>query len=324
MQSRLAKGYQVNAGLNGPGPTIALGGTLENGAEVIHLGSDSPVQVFAESGRVGKEILERIQLEKYRLDSLLRSGRIPFKDVRHGSNPPDFSVLVDEQNVRLDCAALTIQSRRTAYRLFQSLRNEIMQCAKSVSFESIGGCVLHLTFGEEAGLPPKRSDKNALQKIVQAIANFPDRRREMAQLNADILAQGRMPDRLPLDILTGQAPNGLASFSVNLVPDGFLGGEFFDMTGFECALGMSFEITHQSVFAEISRLVSQHDQDDIDHLLITVGGPDREGFIYPGEEFMYAFAQDFQPSCSHLRRVTLHSFMTGDVADLAVQRVTAG
>lgn len=312
----------MNAGLNGPGPTVALEGTHENGEEVIILGSDAPVQIFGSGSRVEKETLERIQLEKFRFDSLLRSGEVPFEDVRQGSDPPDFSVLVDSQMSHLDCAALAIQSRRTAYQLFRSLRHEIMQCASSFDFGSVSGCVLHITFGQGASLPPKRGDKQALKKIVQSIAEFPDRRQEIANLTNAIMAQGGMPERLPLDILTGQAPDDLASFSINRVPDGSLAGAFYEETGFECALGMSFEVTHDSTFAELSRVIGQHDQEGIDHLLITVGGPDREGYVYPGEEFLHRFARDHRPTCTHLRRVTLHSFMTGEITDLVIERAT--
>jgi hypothetical protein len=312
----------MNAGLNGPGPTVALEGTHENGDAVIILGSDAPIQIFRRDSRIDKETLERIQLEKFRFDSLLRSGEVPFEDVRQGSDPPDFSVLVDGQTSHLDCAALALQNRRTAYQLFRSLRHEIMQFANSVDFGSVGGCVLHITFGEGASLPPKRGDKQALKKIVQSIAEFPDQRQEIAKLTSAILAQGGMPKRLPLDILTGEAPDSLASFSVNLVPDGSLAGTFYEATGFECALGMSFEVTHDSTFAELSRVISQHDQESIDHLLITVGGPDREGYVYPGEEFLHRFARGHHPTCTHLRRITLHSFMTGEITDLVIERAT--
>ncbi|MFE0355995.1 hypothetical protein ACFW2I_21130 [Streptomyces nigra] len=313
----------MNAGLNGPGPTVALEGIQETGEAVITLGSDAPLQIFRRGSRIDKGTLERIHLEKFRFDSLLRSGEVPFEDVRQGSDPPDFAVLVDGETNHLDCAALALQSRRTAYQLFRSLRNEIMQCANSVDFGSVGGCVLHITFGEGADLPPRRGDKQALKKIVQSIAEFPDRRQEIANLTNSIVAQGGMPERLPLDMLTGQAPDNLASFSVNLFPDGSLTGAFYDATGFECALGMSFEVTHESTFAELSRVISQHDQESIDHLLITVGGPDREGYVYPGEEFLHRFAREYRPTCIHLRRVTLHSFMTGEITDLVIDRFTA-
>ncbi|KND27289.1 hypothetical protein IQ64_45385 [Streptomyces stelliscabiei] len=79
---------------------------------------------------------------------------------------------------------------------------------------------------------------------------------------------------------------------------------------------MTFEVTQEATFEELSRVIGQHDQENIDHLLITVGGPDREGYIYPGEEFLCRFAQEYRPSCTYLRRVTLHSFMTGEVTEL--------
>ena len=33
-----------------------------------------------------KETLERVQLEKYRLDYLVHLGEVPFEDVRHGAD----------------------------------------------------------------------------------------------------------------------------------------------------------------------------------------------------------------------------------------------
>ncbi|MEU9912404.1 hypothetical protein [Streptomyces sp. NPDC051001] len=310
----------MDVGLNGPSVTVALGGEHEDGEAVMILGSDAPMQIFKRDARIDKDILERIQLEKFRLDHLLKFGKVPFEDVREGSNPPDFSVLVDGEASNLDCAALAFQSRRRAYYRFRSLRSEIMRCVDSFDFSNVHGCVLHISFGEGFDLPPTRGDRRSIKKIVQAISDFPDRRQELAQLSNSIVAQGRMPEHLPIEIMTGEAPGGLAAFNVNLVPEGSLAGPFYEATGFECALGMGFELTHESTSSELSRIIEDHSQESIDHLLVTVGGPDREGYVFPGEEFLYRFAQEYRPTRTTLRRITLHSFMTGEITDLEIEK----
>jgi hypothetical protein len=72
---------------------------------------DTPVQL---TPAFPKETLERVQLERYRLDYLVRLGKVPFEDVRRGDDPPDFLVTRDSSAHALDCAALTLPQKRTA------------------------------------------------------------------------------------------------------------------------------------------------------------------------------------------------------------------
>ena len=307
-------------GFSGPGPMVALGGTKENGEPVVILGSDPPVQMFASASRIEKSVLERIQLEKFRFDVLLQSQAVPFEDVREGGDPPDFVVRNGGESEGLDCAALTFQSRRAAYQLFRNLRREIAASVDEFDFSSVAGCMLGISFEAESQVPPKRGDRAALREIVQSIANFPDRRREIVEFAQSAFSQGGLPAQLPIDVMTGRSETNLASFVVNVIPDGQLNGEFYEATGFECSLSMSFEATRANTFTELERIVKKHDQEKIDHLLVTIGGPDREGYIYPGEQLLYELAQEYKPAVTHLSKITLHSFMTGQAAEIELER----
>ena len=62
---------------------------------------------------------------------------------------------------------------------------------------------------------------------------------------------------------------------------------------------------------------------EIEHLLITVGGPDIDGIRYPGEEILGAFVAE-GPSLTieaeHLRSVTMHLWSAAQVIEVEVSR----
>ncbi len=74
---------------------------------------------------------------------------------------------------------------------------------------------------------------------------------------------------------------------------------------------------------EAQRIVTAHDKPEIEHLLITVGGPDIDGIRYPGEEILGAFVAE-GPSLTieaeHLRSVTMHLWSAAEVIEVEVSR----
>src|SRR4051794_27222194 len=105
---------------------------------------DTPIQIAAQFP--SKEALERAQLEKYRLDYLLRFGSIPFEDVSRGDDPPDFLVIRNGSPYGIDCAALTVQRKRTAEALFSKLINKVAG-GDITSLHHLAGTEVMIWFG---------------------------------------------------------------------------------------------------------------------------------------------------------------------------------
>jgi hypothetical protein len=72
----------------------------------------------------------------------------------------------------------------------------------------------------------------------------------------------------------------------------------------------------------LSRIVHDHDKAEIEHLLVTAGGPDRLGVRYPGEELLAAFIaeqEELAISVNHLRRLTLHLWAGRRIIDVPLR-----
>src|SRR5688572_7142638 len=90
---------------------------------------DTRLQAF---DPVPKVVQERIQLERFRFDRLVRTGILPFDAVRRGNDPPDFQVEVGGNVLGLDVSILTLENRRLAYQLFDSFINQVVLVAKGL------------------------------------------------------------------------------------------------------------------------------------------------------------------------------------------------
>src|SRR5215210_5626213 len=99
-----------------------IAGTTAEGEPFIRIALQVPQAQPGFTKRLGKEHLERYQLERYRADRVLRDGTTPFEAVSVGNNPPDFVVgTADGRAVQVDLAALPLEDWRNASRLFQRL-----------------------------------------------------------------------------------------------------------------------------------------------------------------------------------------------------------
>jgi len=86
-------------------------------------------------------------------------------------------------------------------------------------------------------------------------------------------------------------------------------------------------VTYGSAKANLDRIVSQHDQPRIEHLLLTAGGPDRTGTRFPGEEVIAGFLAE-QPGLyvevDHLQRGTLHLWSARRIVEVPVRQKDGG
>ena len=73
---------------------------------------------------------------------------------------------------------------------------------------------------------------------------------------------------------------------------------------------------------ELQRLVSDHDNGEINQLLIVIGGPNRDGVCFPAEQALSLWLKEgaVEPvSAQHLSQVTAHTWISGEIFDIPVQ-----
>jgi hypothetical protein len=266
-----------------------------------------------------KDLLERFHLEKVRLDNLARTGCLMFDGVERGSDPPDFRVNAGSTVVGLDVSTLALAERRLAYRLFDVFLEHVL--AAKGSLPNLVDTQVLVWFNLGNGLPPKRSDRELAVSLVDCLRQLNLDRPRMEQLSARIASDGfppTFPDWYPFRWLPGNE----AGFQVSLLPKETAPSLQRQSLGFECRLHMSMFIDSPFVMREIQRLVKKHDKPGIDWLILTVGAPDPDGCVYPGEEVMYKLVEgDTGPVVAdHIRRVLLHRWSTGEQREFRLLR----
>ncbi|HTP24695.1 MAG TPA: hypothetical protein VMK12_03415 [Anaeromyxobacteraceae bacterium] len=264
------------------------------------------------TSRLSKSDIEALHLHRYATDHRLAIGALPFTAPIAGDRP-DFTVTVESAAQRgLDCCALTVQARRGAHALFVTLRRRIVQIDPA-AFAHLGGFMLYVWFPGQHGmeLPFRSNDEAPIRELLEALASY------RPSAGPTTVSSGELPDQLPdLDMVT--TPSGAAFYAVpfrNAVPDTV----FASIMGFDLGFAFTTEHTPSSAWAELERLVVQHDNPGIDWLLLSVGAPNRDGLIFPTEEALAQFMLEHPSplaSPTHISRITLHLWSTGEAHEL--------
>jgi hypothetical protein len=121
-------------------------------------------------------------------------------------------------------------------------------------------------------------------------------------------------------------------FTIHAAPLAFAfpNTKFFVATGFEVGFGLHTAHRPQEIWGELLKLVARKDRVGNDHLIITVGGPDRNGYAFPSEEYLAGLACRLDrptPKLKHLSKVWVHFWSSGLILEIAPARgaaVTAG
>jgi hypothetical protein len=296
----------------------ALGGQTEGGEPVAILTLETPMKIPFGGRRLTKPELERAHLEKYRLDVLTATGVLPFDTVMQGGDPPDFVVATPAGAEGVECAALALQQRRHAYALFERFRTRLLDAARQEPFTHLADCVAAIWFGNGNKLPPPANDETAVDQLVAMLRAAQVDRAAIAEFNAQVAQEG-LPETLPLG--SGAVPIFEAGDAggANITPldPNSLQGPFPEATGFDLRLQMTVTVTSSDVQTELERLVTNHDQPGVDRLLISIGAPNRDGLLFPGEPLVFEQLPPPAPvETRHIRVVTMHGFTTGAVRDL--------
>lgn len=302
-----------------------LSGVTEDGERTIILAMEQPERLASFPERVDKNVLERFHLERFRSDYLLRNGTVPFNSVQDGGDPPDFIVSNDHGVSGLDCVVMAQQQRRTAYQLLAHLEQRLDAVSGDRDFSGVAGCVVSIWFGENlAELPPRRTDDSIIEPLLDELENATVDHQAIDALLATVAASG-FPEILPPVITQGTTPDGSAGFVANRLVAPAHAGQIPGGRGFQIGLHTPQQWRESELQAQLQRITSDHDKPEIEHLLVTAGGPDPNGIRYPGEEAYAAFLverDDLMISAEHLTQVTLHLWSTGEIVDIKVRRPT--
>jgi hypothetical protein len=257
-----------------------------------------------------------VYLRRFSTDCALAAGTHAFGDVQPGPDPPDATVMTEAGRLGVESTALAIQSRRMIHGLFTELRRRL-QAAEPTAFAKLAGHVVYVWFQnpDAAGppvLPHKRSDAAALDELVSALAAYkPDP--DALRTDGDV-APERMPE-LPL----GDTTAGAKFYAAPLL-GGAPGSMLYTLAGFDIALAYSTLITADEAWREIQRLVDEHDKQGVDVLLVSAGGPDSHGNVFPAEEllvnFVLAHPIGLEHAPQHIKSIVLHSWGTGQATIL--------
>jgi hypothetical protein len=296
--------------------SYSLVDTDADGAPLLVVGLEWPLSWLRTVDPLEKFHLEYLHLRRFSADQALATGHHAFGDVQPGSDPPDAIAQTVTGVVGVEATALTIQNRRWAHNLFAQLR-QALQAAEPSAFAKLRGHLLYVWFQEtaEPGPPVEphgRSDAAALDDLVRAIAEYdspPDALRHEG---------GPAPETLPEIPLAGTGA-GAKFYGVPIL-DGVPGSMLFTLAGFDIGLAYTTPITAEAAWQEVQRLVDKHDQPDVDLLLITAGGPDARGNMFPAEEAVAGFLLEHAVGLSrepeHIRQIVLHSWATGQATTL--------
>lgn len=297
-----------------PWQSVAMAGirgTMPDGphTEQLLCSYEWPMPYFVANIPLTKEQKEQVHLSRFCTDGLLATGTLPYLAVETGANPPDFVCTNANTTVGLDCTQFTLPSRQMASGLFEKIRGAVLRQPRN-RFIRLRGSVVYMWFrqGQEQGLPFRINDEAAIQEVVAALENYcPDFERLK-------VAAHELPQHAP-DLDLEHTTRGCTFYAVpmvNAVPN----SNFFNSMGFELGYAYTTRHNREAGWREIARLINKHDKPNIDHLLITVGGPNELGFGFISEEVLMSFMLE-QPAVieapKHLSHVIIHVWGSGGI-----------
>lgn len=258
---------------------------------------------------------EWLYLRRFSTDQVLATGEHAYSEVVPGKDPPDATIITSEGKLGAESTALTVGDRRTVHALFRRLRIHLLKHEPAI-FKKLAGHLIYIWFSNEDQTklekPPKRADLEVLNDLVRSLSEY--------EPEPDIMwvPSGEVPEQAP-ELPLAETTAGAKFYAVPFVgstPSTIL----CSVAGFELGLAYTTQMTFDDALAEIQRLIGAHDKPGVDFLLITAGGPDQHGLIYPAEEavanFFKKHFKELPKRPQHIERVYLHNWMTGEAFSL--------
>lgn len=297
------------------GCAILSGMRGKDGQQVdqIILGYEWAIPLWSSKVALSKSEKEELHLARFCTDYALACGQEYCNAIASGQNPPDFVCAQDVGSVNVDCAQFTLGERRKALQMFESLRQRVLE--SNVRFSNLRGYMVYVWFerhtNQGTALPHHPTEEAQIDSLLDALT----------QCKPD-------PNRLviPSENLPAQAPSlGLirtehgAIFYVVPFTSGAPSTDFFARCGFELGLAFTSRHDREEVWEELRRIISKHDKEQIDHLVISSGAPNEKGLVYLAEDALvqFAFEQGVQQVApKHLKVIYLHVWSAGAIVQL--------
>ena len=307
-----------------PPPMFGVSGTkVESGERVLIIANETPIELLAVHEQLEQVVIEQLHLDRFCSDWLMVHGARPYIHVTvdpDRSKAPDFSAVNGSgQRVGVDCVQFAIRSRRTANGQFAAIKRAIAS-SEPDRFRHLYGLLVYVWVqtSEEIKLPLRPPQRAALLNALESYRYDPDNGRTVG-LEVTLKAP-------PLGI--AETAEGWRFYATPLLASVPSNPLFYRM-GFEMAFVFNSEHTPQSGWDDLYERVVDHDKDPIQELIVTVGGPDRNGYIHPAEEaVLELMLQDVRWSYApkHLRSIYIHGWETGRILQLYpdVRVVSAG
>jgi hypothetical protein len=262
-------------------------------------------------GPLSKAVMERLHFDRFCTDYLLASGKLPYTAPVQGDRP-DFHVLdVDGNETTLDCTQFVLADQRHAHALFRLIVQRV--ASERERFTHLRGAILTIWFRDDQHrplLPPREADRTTADAVAEALAAY------AFDPAATTVAGGPLPDPMP-DIGIEQTDFGFG-FSGTPLRGSLPDSPTFAALGFEFMLAYQASYTRAEVRDALEALIIKKGDTPTSDLLITVGGPARDGFCYPADEFFCTFALDspLDVKVPSLHRVCVHHWSTGRIVQI--------
>ena len=278
--------------------------------EVLILHEEWPPPFAPQNLDWPKRYIEVMHVRKFDSDYRFKhGGRGYFHELKFGGDPPDFLAETDGGVLGVECTSLTLTERRGLNGLFQGIRQAIMD-AHLDAFVGVRGCLIRLDFRSKdgnTGKPFKKDDYPSIDKLLDALNSY------VFDFESRTTTENKPPESLDLLGVVNDSLSEVRFYANPLVgsaPDSSL----FALRGFEIVLGYPSSHSVSAIRAELERLVVKHDKPGVDVLLVTCGGPARDGYTYPSEELVGRLFVDYgRPLdlAKHVKTVLLHFWSTG-------------
>ncbi len=289
-----------------------IGHDTETKESRILITSETPIHAIPWYSSVTKEKLEEIHLEKFGTDFCLARGIFPYHNARRSDEPPDFIVDgEDKKEIKLDCTQFAVSARRQAHALFTAVRTALFEAPPN-HYEHLRGLMVSVWASGKRGfndLPPRSPERKA---FLEALRNY--------RFNPEAgITTGLGPAPIVAPQLDLHSTDGGWHFLATPIGVSVPASPFFCRNGFELAFHYPTDHRAKELWGELARLITKHDKPEIDELLVTVGAPDYNGFIYPSELVLYDFMlENFNITLAlrHIKRLFIHSWETGRIIQL--------
>lgn len=285
-------------------------GTTVAGVPAVAVTFEWPVNWMRTTTPLSKFDREWLQLRRFSADQALAVGTHAFASVEPGNDPPDAVAKTDGGPIGVEATSLTLEDRRAVHGLFIDLRTRLLMQDPAM-FAKLRGHIIYIWFtdpnGNELSRPHRRSDEGAMEALIAELASYEPQGHQMW------VPSGPLPNVAPAPPLT-TTKAGAKFYAIPIVmaaPTSML----FTIAGFEIGLAFTTMLTLDAAWQEVQRLVDSHDKPGVDLLLITAGGPDQRGNMFPVEEALFDFLTTHPVGLAHepthIQRIVLHSWGTG-------------